>query len=190
MEETQTVTCGATDSMTARAQALVRATSIGGGNAGGPGGAPEGGTSIAMDANGASVVGGVFSGPPTFGAGEMNETVLSGFGETDGLHARFDVVVPTTSETESSQGVGIELSANHPNAFVDKTVIEYRIGIATNVRLRIFDALGRRVGRLANGRRTPGVYTAVIRRGDLPAGVYFVVLEAGNTIVSRKVVAV
>ncbi|UCF78867.1 MAG: T9SS type A sorting domain-containing protein [Candidatus Eiseniibacteriota bacterium] len=86
-----------------------------------------------------------------------------------------------------------ELAQNYPNPFNPFTRIEFSLAKPARVVLRIYDIAGRAVRTLLDARREPGTYSEVWdgRTDDgreLPSGVYFCRLEAGDFVAARKVV--
>jgi hypothetical protein len=77
-----------------------------------------------------------------------------------------------------------ELLASYPNPFNSSTVIPYTIANESQVKIVIYDLLGREVSVLMNEFQTPGRYT-IIWRGknqfgsQSASGIYFVRFEAG-----------
>lgn len=65
------------------------------------------------------------------------------------------------------------LSQNYPNPFNPATNIKFSIPVNTNVKLAVFDVLGREVERLVNGILKAGIYTADWIASDHPNGIYF-----------------
>lgn len=75
------------------------------------------------------------------------------------------------------------LFQNLPNPFFSQTSIRYSIPTETKVSLQVFDATGRNVRALVEGRQKPGEYSMIWNGHDeqnhkLPAGVYFYRLNA------------
>ncbi len=73
------------------------------------------------------------------------------------------------------------LGQNYPEPFRESTAITYTIAVPSDVRLEVFDMLGRIVTTLDDGFRAPGVYrlrwSGTTRNGHaLPTGVYAYVL--------------
>jgi len=92
-----------------------------------------------------------------------------------------------------------ELSQNYPNPFNPETTIEYTIPAkvkseTAKVTLKVYDILGHEVAALVDDYRNAGTYTATFnsrqleRRRELPSGVYFYRLNAGNYTETKKLV--
>jgi hypothetical protein len=70
------------------------------------------------------------------------------------------------------------LSQNYPNPFNPSTVIGYQLSVNSEVKLEVFDMLGRKVATLVNERQTVGSHQATFNAMSLSSGVYFYKLEA------------
>ena len=89
-----------------------------------------------------------------------------------------------------------KLEQNYPNPFNPTTTISYTIpkvetqNLASlqNVTLKIYDILGRKVATLVNEKQIPGKYSVQFNASNLPSGVYFYTLRAGNFVQTRKMV--
>ncbi|MDZ7288581.1 MAG: T9SS type A sorting domain-containing protein [candidate division KSB1 bacterium] len=79
---------------------------------------------------------------------------------------------------------------NYPNPFNPSTTIEFDIPAKSNVKLVIYDIFGREVRTLANSELNAGRYTIDFDGGDLPSGVYFCLLKAGQFVQKRKMARV
>ena len=79
-----------------------------------------------------------------------------------------------------------ELSQNYPNPFNPTTVIKYSLPEVTNVKLKVYDMLGRMVKTLVNQEQTAGVYNVELNASSLSSGVYFYRIEAGNFTATKK----
>ena len=86
------------------------------------------------------------------------------------------VGIPITRNTVPSTYV---LEQNYPNPFNPVTTISYSVPKAGNVRIALFDLLGREVAVLLNEFRTPGSYNVEFNASELSSGVYFYRMEAG-----------
>ena len=80
------------------------------------------------------------------------------------------------------------LSQNYPNPFNPVTRIRFSISNAADVKLQVFDILGKEVKVLVNDVFSPGVYEADFDASNLPSGVYFYKLTAGTFSESKKMV--
>jgi hypothetical protein len=82
------------------------------------------------------------------------------------------------------------LSQNYPNPFNPTTKITFDIPVKSNVRLSVFDVLGKEVARLVEQNVTPGQYQADWDATNMPSGVYFYSLLAGDFTQSKKMILV
>lgn len=72
------------------------------------------------------------------------------------------------------------LEASYPNPFNPTTTIRFALPEPAQVRLAVFDVLGREVARLAKGTMEPGRHEITFDASDLPSGVYFARFSAGT----------
>lgn len=90
------------------------------------------------------------------------------------------------------QETGSALEQNYPNPFGNFTSITYSLpksgeeNLGRLVSLRIYDILGREVKILVNEIKLSGSYTVEFNASELPAGIYFYELSAGNLRIIRK----
>ncbi|MDW8466690.1 MAG: hypothetical protein RML35_11145 [Chloroherpetonaceae bacterium] len=63
-----------------------------------------------------------------------------------------------------AQVKSFELFQNYPNPFNPTTTIAYQLPVASEVSLKVFDALGREVATLASGRQEAGRYAVCVQR--------------------------
>lgn len=87
-----------------------------------------------------------------------------------------------------SAPVEFGLDQNYPNPFNGTSNIAFRISEVAEVRLQVFDLLGREVATLVNGRMTPGAYVARYDGAGLASGIYLYRLTAGGMVLTRKMV--
>ena len=85
---------------------------------------------------------------------------------------------------------GFSLSQNYPNPFNPSTNIGFRIAHFGLVKITIFDVLGREVSNLVDEQLKPGTYEVNFDGTNLPSGVYFYKIEAGNYSETRKMILV
>ncbi|MDX1672890.1 MAG: T9SS type A sorting domain-containing protein, partial [Balneolaceae bacterium] len=79
-----------------------------------------------------------------------------------------------------------ELFPNYPNPFNPATTIKYQLSEQAEVRLEVYDILGRRVGVLVNELQLPGEYTVNFDGSRLSSGTYFIQLRAGDFLKNQK----
>jgi photosystem II stability/assembly factor-like uncharacterized protein len=79
-----------------------------------------------------------------------------------------------------------QLEQNYPNPFNPSTRIKYELPRSSDVRLTVYDLLGREVAVLANDRMEAGVHTAKFDGSALSSGMYVYRLEAGGAVLSKK----
>ena len=89
-------------------------------------------------------------------------------------------------ENNQSLPSHITLRQNYPNPFNPTTTIGYDIPKLSRVYLVIYDILGRQIQNLVNGEKPPGHYQVTFDANNLPSGVYFYSLQAGNYIETKK----
>lgn len=72
------------------------------------------------------------------------------------------------------------LSQNYPNPFNPATEISYELPAVNNVRLTIYNILGKEMSELVNERQNPGKYRVSFNASNLSSGVYFYTLTTDN----------
>ena len=82
------------------------------------------------------------------------------------------------------------LEQNYPNPFNPTTVVSYQLSVASNVKLVVFDILGREVAVLVNEKKAPGSYDVKFDASALASGVYLYRLTAGSFVQTRKMLVV
>ncbi len=78
------------------------------------------------------------------------------------------------------------LETNYPNPFNPSTTIRYGLAGEAQVRLAVYDLLGREVAVLVDGPQQAGWHTAVFEASNLPSGTYLARLEAGNLVRTQR----
>lgn len=80
------------------------------------------------------------------------------------------------------------LEQNYPNPFNPVTMIKYRIHSSANVKIVVYNILGKKVSELINEKQNAGSYEVEFNGNNLPSGIYFYELRAGDFIETRKMV--
>ncbi len=102
-------------------------------------------------------------------------------------------------ETENASGlkppIVFSLNQNCPNPVVSHTTIKYSIANPCKVELKLFDVTGRKLTTLVNENQKPGHYQVhwdihSLSEKQLPNGVYFYRLTAGDYTNAKKMVVV
>ena len=97
--------------------------------------------------------------------------------------------IPTeTGGSEQPSEFG--LNQNYPNPFNPTTQISYTIPRQSDVRLEVFDMNGRQVATLVNQSISAGTHTVNFDATDLSSGIYMYRLQAGSTVLTRKLTLV
>lgn len=79
-----------------------------------------------------------------------------------------------------------ELIKNYPNPFNSSTKIFYSIAQQSSINLTIYDALGRKVETLVDGKLEKGNREISFNGSNLTSGVYFAVLQTGLKTLTHK----
>jgi hypothetical protein len=80
------------------------------------------------------------------------------------------------------------LRQNFPNPFNPTTVLSYQVPVVSNVKLVIYDVLGREVALLVNGVKDPGSYSVTWNASGLASGVYLCRLESASGVKVGKMI--
>ena len=80
------------------------------------------------------------------------------------------------------------LNQNYPNPFNPSTKIKYSIPQSSNVVIKVFDILGNEIETLVNEEKPTGTYEITWYAENLPSGVYFYRLHAGDFVGTKKMV--
>ncbi|MCS6989705.1 MAG: T9SS type A sorting domain-containing protein [Chloroherpetonaceae bacterium] len=98
-------------------------------------------------------------------------------------------ILPNVSAPQRAEKpTEFSLSQNYPNPFNPTTTIAYRLPVASDVTLELFDALGRKITTLLNARQDAGEhrYALDASRLNLSSGVYLYRLRAGRFVETKK----
>ncbi|MEZ4699149.1 MAG: T9SS type A sorting domain-containing protein [Rhodothermales bacterium] len=79
------------------------------------------------------------------------------------------------------------LESAYPNPFNPTTTLRFGLPEALNVRLAVYDLLGREVERIVDGVLDAGWHEAVFDAGDLPSGLYLVRFETPTARFTRRI---
>jgi len=80
------------------------------------------------------------------------------------------------------------LSQNYPNPFNPATSIQYTVSSGQFVSLKVYDLLGNEIAILINEEKAAGNYEVDFIAANLPSGIYFYKLQAGNFVETKKMI--
>jgi beta-galactosidase len=78
------------------------------------------------------------------------------------------------------------LQQNYPNPFNPVTSISYTIPATLPVKLDVYNTLGEQVATVVNEMQSIGTHTATFDAAELPSGIYFYKLQAGDLLVEMN----
>ncbi|RPH35610.1 T9SS C-terminal target domain-containing protein [bacterium] len=91
---------------------------------------------------------------------------------------------------EDKPPVRFALLQNYPNPFNPKTVVSSQLPVASDLRIVIYDLLGREVAVLVNERKAAGTYEVSFDASSLASGTYVCRMAAGSFVASRRMMLV
>jgi hypothetical protein len=126
----------------------------------------------------------------TVGQGEAGESIggPDGWYIGSGFWTPWEVRIGTGVDEPSSLGPRNRLEQNIPNPFNPTTTISFSLIERSMVELTVMDVRGRVLEVLLREERDAGVHQIEYRPTDLPSGVYFYRLRAGNFVQTRRFV--
>jgi len=136
---------------------------------------------------------------------EVKETSDSGFviiGLMGGIQNGLIYIIKTDKNGYADPPIGIEpvgeiipsefrLYQNYPNPFNPETFLKFGLPVNGNIKISLFDVLGRQITVLLNDYKQMGIFTMKLNTSNfkLASGVYFVILENSNGIkLSQKII--
>jgi hypothetical protein len=87
---------------------------------------------------------------------------------------------PISTKGAEEKPTAFGLSQNFPNGFNPTTQIKYSLPVDAHVRLSVYDVLGQEVATLVNSDEAAGFKAVTFNAGNLPSGIYFYRLTAGD----------
>ena len=96
----------------------------------------------------------------------------------------------TIGSTNGNEGIitTYTLEQNYPNPFNPSTTIKYSIPSLSLVQMKIYDVLGNEVASLVDEEKPAGTYEVEFDALNIPSGVYFYTLQAGEFNQTKKMV--
>ena len=94
----------------------------------------------------------------------------------------------TSIHRETSIITSFNLSQNYPNPFNPTTTIKYSVIKESFVTIKIYNVLGKEINTLVNEKKSAGNYSVNFNGSNLPSGIYFYRMKAGNFVSTKKFV--
>ncbi len=138
---------------------------------------------------------GMGPGPYSFRVTDVNGHVLADSGIPHAENAsvpgngQFPLCPDTpTDVTARNLPGGYFLSQNYPNPWNPVTFVRYELPLSVYVLLTLYNSLGQEVARPVDGYRHAGPHEVTLRGDDLPGGVYYYRIFAGEFRGTKKLV--
>ena len=99
------------------------------------------------------------------------------------VHVRTMTIIAASSVTGVSGNESpnmFKLEQNYPNPFNPTTKINYSIAKTSNVKITVFNILGKEVASFVNQNQAPGNHFVIFNANSLTTGVYYYKIEAGD----------
>lgn len=93
-------------------------------------------------------------------------------------------------EVELELPSSFSVQQNYPNPFNPTTTIKYELPENSFVAIKVYDSLGRELKSLVNQNQDKGVQQITFDAGELPSGIYYYTLKAGNYSASKKMLLI
>ena len=77
---------------------------------------------------------------------------------------------------------------NYPNPFNPSTTVSFSLPRSSDIRIIIYDLLGREVQQLFNGTLEAGRHAFLWNAAAVPSGIYYYRLIAGDAVFSRRMI--
>jgi hypothetical protein len=106
-----------------------------------------------------------------------NDEILS----LQNSHLRiYDLIVQTAINDQPPSPDKFFLSQNYPNPLNAQTTISYSLPTVSEVKIDIFDILGRKIETLVSGNQPAGKHSIIWNAEKASSGMYFYRIEAGS----------
>lgn len=99
-------------------------------------------------------------------------------------------VAPEDAASPNDQTKAIEFRGAFPNPFHSETAIRFSVPHSQRVTLRVYTLTGQLARTLIDAHLPAGSHSALLSSGDLPSGMYVLVLRVGQAQMTRSVILV
>jgi hypothetical protein len=98
------------------------------------------------------------------------------------VHQRTVSIIANTTSSINNEEIptSFKLSQNFPNPFNPSTKIDYSIAKVSNVKITVYNTLGKEVASFFNQNQAPGNHFVIFNANSLSTGIYYYKLEAGD----------
>jgi len=126
-----------------------------------------------------------------FSIGEFFSVAVGIFGVSQaGAQIYIRLLAIGIQQISSEIPMGFSLSQNYPNPFNPATKLKFQVPYSENVRIAIYDALGKEVEVLVNKQLTPGTYETDWDASKFSSGIYYYRMTAGKYTDTKKMILV
>jgi hypothetical protein len=101
-----------------------------------------------------------------------------------------DTLLTSINQITSNVPENYSLYQNYPNPFNPTTKIKFDVARIGDVKIIVYDAMGREVQTLVNESLKPGTYEASFDGSQLTSGVYFYKITAGDFSQTKKMLMI
>lgn len=128
---------------------------------------------------------------------DRNEYSFSDKGLNNGLYEYRLKQIDFDGTFEYSQTIEVELNTipvefalnqNFPNPFNPETVIKFALPVNSLVNISVYNAIGEKISELLDAQMEKGNHQITFNASNLPSGLYFYRMTAGNVVFTKKMV--
>lgn len=129
-------------------------------------------------------------------AGKYSAEITASYESTPGtttdtlVKRTVEVIQVQDASDEDTHPLQFRLNQNYPNPFNPATNITFSLPHSGEVKLKIYDLLGRELATLVNEKKEPGEYSVQWNAENVPSGVYYYRIITVDFVETRKMVLV
>lgn len=119
------------------------------------------------------------------------QTLFAGVAGTLGIGVYDYGYIPVgISDPNTGTPKEFALKQNYPNPFNPNTIIDYALPKSSFVTVKVYNAMGQEIKTLVNEQKQAGNFSVNFNASNLPSGVYFCKLIAGDFVSTKKMMLV